>query len=341
MKNCYNCGTPNDDNSMACQRCGAPLQMPQQVMQQQMQPQMMNQRMQPGYGMPQQQMQPQMMNQGMQSGYGMPQQQMQPQMMNQGMQPGYGMPQQGMQPGNGMPQQGMQPGNGMPQQQMQPQMMNQAPQQPTRSAAAPKKNKALVPIIIGVVAVIIIGIIIAVVLGGKDDKDDKDKKPSARQTKSYIANDISSSKTIKTAVETSMTRESSYELLTNYLEGEGTVIVVTPDVATEEIGQGVNIISSNKGPDYEYAKIEIGKNIGEKTPPIKYNYDVLTEEKADLVYYVYVSDKGSVYVYIGEKGLEDEIFDAASSGDVEANGEDGYYSICPEICDAYLDATGW
>ncbi len=88
--------------------------------------------------------------------------------------------------------------------------------------------------------------------------------------KSRKSNDVSSCKTIKTAVETAMANEETYEILTN--AGSGSKILISPGVSTAS-GNGVTLIGAGSGSvttAQTDAKTEIGANIGEKTPKIKY-----------------------------------------------------------------------
>lgn len=104
--------------------------------------------------------------------------------------------------------------------------------------------------------------------------------------KSRKSNDVSSGKTIKTAVETAMGNEDTYELLTN--AGSGCVLTITPSATTATAAvaaTGVTITSD--------AQTEIFNNIGEKTPKIKYKKNNATN------FYVVVSAKGTVSVWIG------------------------------------------
>lgn len=143
--------------------------------------------------------------------------------------------------------------------------------------------------------------------------------------KSRKSNDVSSAKTIKTAIETAMSNELTYELLTQKGADKGltatnvdngvaiqaasnikitaggkaatatTDIVITHNVATPATGQVAD------------AQNEIGKNIGENFPKVKYKKDAaeaangtafLTASGCD--WYAYISDGGSVYVGIGD-----------------------------------------
>lgn len=85
--------------------------------------------------------------------------------------------------------------------------------------------------------------------------------------KSRISNDVSSCKTIKTAVETAMANEETYELLTN--SGSGSTIIVSPNETTSGSTTAVTFGSGLTGSTAD-AQAEIGANIGEKTPKIKY-----------------------------------------------------------------------
>ncbi|MBQ9935746.1 MAG: hypothetical protein IJO70_07860 [Lachnospiraceae bacterium] len=328
MKYCTYCGVPNDDNNMNCPTCG--MAFPQGQLQQVNQ-QMYCQNIQQAYGAPQ-------MGMNSQQTYGAPQMGMNPQQT-------YGAPQMGMnsQQTYGAPQMGMNPqqGYGMPQ----PPYNNQG--------GAPKKKTGLF-IAIGVSVIAIIAVIVAVLLSKKDDKDKggEDERPSAYMTEEYKSKDVSSCKTIKTAVEISMGYETLYVLLT---ENGPTVMTIIPDQKHEDMGEltygkasyfltltggaaqasgDVNGKTALEARDI-FAQ-EIAQNIGEETPDIKYDYDALTEEEADLVYYVHVSEKGTVRVYIGKKGLEQDILNQSEDELWGCpNGENGYYSICPELCDSY------
>ena len=101
--------------------------------------------------------------------------------------------------------------------------------------------------------------------------------------KSRKSNDVSSGKTIKTAVETAMGNEVAYEELTN--NGSGSTIEVTPSGTTSAA-----VTCSAATQD---TKDEIFNNIGEKTPKIKYKKNNATN------FYVVVSAKGTVSVWIG------------------------------------------
>ncbi len=302
MKYCTYCGAPNDDSNIACPNCRMTFQMDQF-----------------------QQVNQQMYFQNTPQAYGSPQMGMSPQQ-------GYGMPQMGMNP---------QPGYGMP-------------QAPSNNQGGTQKKKTGIFILIGILVIVIVAAIVAVLLSKKGDKDKggKDEHPSSYKTKEYKSEDVYSCKTIKTAVETSMGSETLYVLLT---ESGPTVITIIPDQKHEDIDEltyekasyfitltgGAAEASGdvNKKTAEEARNIlvkDIAQNIGMKTPEIMYKYDALTNKEADLVYYVHITEKGTVRVYIGKKNLEQSIL---NQSDDELwgcpNGENGYYMICPEICDSY------
>ena len=122
--------------------------------------------------------------------------------------------------------------------------------------------------------------------------------------KSRKSNDVSSCKTIKTAVETAMGNERTYELLVN--GGSGSSVTIQPNV--DSTSTGAVAVVSGAG-DASAAK-EIGLNIGEKTPKFKY-----TKNKPDH-FKVLISSGGTVKVFI-----------------VSSTGTE--YEVCPELCDEY------
>lgn len=130
--------------------------------------------------------------------------------------------------------------------------------------------------------------------------------------KSRKSNDVSAAKTIKTAVETAMTNETTYEELTTASGGTITdldgntiqyagMIVVTPGTATAGTGTGVSVtgasISTTSAAD---AATEIGKNIGENTPKIKFKKDADGAGNIPSDWYVYISKGGSVVSGLGD-----------------------------------------
>ncbi|MBD5096954.1 MAG: type II secretion system protein [Lachnospiraceae bacterium] len=94
--------------------------------------------------------------------------------------------------------------------------------------------------------------------------------------KSRKSNDVSAAKTIKTAVETAMANEVTYELLTSGTadsDGNTGIIEVNPG---QSQASGVTITYPSTMPngitaaDKTAAETEIAKNIGENMPKIKY-----------------------------------------------------------------------
>ena len=122
--------------------------------------------------------------------------------------------------------------------------------------------------------------------------------------KSRKSNDVSSCKTIKTAVETAMGNERTYELLVN--GGAGSSITISPNTNTAS-GGGVSLSVSGSGD--QKAKEEIALNIGEKTPKFKYTKNNPTSFK------VTITSGGTVKVYISSATTD--------------------YEVCPELCDEY------
>ena len=123
--------------------------------------------------------------------------------------------------------------------------------------------------------------------------------------KSRKSNDVSSAKTIKTAIETALGNEDVYAYLTNN-SGKLTVIKITPGETTDET-----------------------------TPKLKYK-KANKDEKASKctatpgAFYALINAKGTVFVLIGPK--ETPTFTATPDkvGDYTLA-----YPICPESCGAY------
>lgn len=139
--------------------------------------------------------------------------------------------------------------------------------------------------------------------------------------KSRKSNDVSSCKTIKTAVETALGNEDIYEFLVSNMSGSTVVIEVTPNqttMSTSAVAGGGLTISGLTVDDPATLKLnittddvlaEIGTNIGEKTPKLKYKKEIkasasgLTSAVTPESFYAVISKKGTVYVGIGGKGL--------------------------------------
>ena len=162
--------------------------------------------------------------------------------------------------------------------------------------------------------------------------------------KSRKSNDVSSAKTIKTAIETALGNEDVYAYLTNN-SGKLTVIKINPGETTDETtpssSKAIEISGCDKPTDVSVsdveglAKSEIGTNIGEKTPKLKYK-KANKDEKASKctatpgAFYALINAKGTVFVLIGPK--ETPTFTATPDkvGDYTLA-----YPSCPESCGAY------
>lgn len=158
--------------------------------------------------------------------------------------------------------------------------------------------------------------------------------------KSRKSNDVSSAKTIKTAVETALGNESIYEILTNN-NGGYTVIEFDSGASTATASgatsHGMTIKNCTVPTDVKIGLSdcaeEIGTNIGEKIPKIKYKKKInLTTGKADssgtepAAFYAVISSKGTVFVGVAAKGAT---VSATSSGLT------GAAELSPTLCDGY------
>ncbi len=142
--------------------------------------------------------------------------------------------------------------------------------------------------------------------------------------KSRKSNDVSSCKTIKTAVETALGNEDIYEFLVNNMSGATVTIEVVPNKTTKSttaIGTGdngdglvINGLTKDNPADLNLnitaddVLAEIGTNIGEKTPKLKYKKEIkasasgLSAAVTPESFYVVINKKGTVYVGIGASG---------------------------------------
>lgn len=132
--------------------------------------------------------------------------------------------------------------------------------------------------------------------------------------KSRKSNDISAAKTIKTAVETALSYEKTFELLTtgdvstttdtdgNSIDYAG-YIEITPNHNATSGNSGITIHQAN-GADTDASGLqntenEIVDNLGDKTPKIKYKRNANGSVSPDK-YFVFVSSKGGIVVGVGE-----------------------------------------
>lgn len=167
--------------------------------------------------------------------------------------------------------------------------------------------------------------------------------------KSRKSNDVSSCKTIKTAIETALGNESVYEYLTT---GSGNYCYITVEPGekmTEASGTGAEThividgaseadkINGKTNAELEkLAKNEIGTNIGETSPKLKYKKNAADKKNSNVPqeFVGVVSKNGTVYVFISclESGFEVE--DDETVG-VKCKTDKGGFQICPNVCDEY------
>ncbi len=168
--------------------------------------------------------------------------------------------------------------------------------------------------------------------------------------KSRKSNDVSSCKTIKTAVETALGNESVYELLTTGGDTNGyCYIYITPGEKTgSSTGAQSCITIKNAGAgdsdgkingklvaDIEkIAKDEIGTNIGEKTPKLKYKKNAADSKSSKIPteFVAVISKKGSVYVYVSVTTANSF---AMGQDEAVVSDKDLGFQICPNVCDEY------
>lgn len=165
--------------------------------------------------------------------------------------------------------------------------------------------------------------------------------------KSRKSNDVSSCKTIKTAVETALGNEDVYAFLTNcgdddtdftlitFNPGESTsTATMTNDAMTisgcEEPTTGVSVADVGT-----LALTEIGTNIGEKIPKLKYTKANKDDSAAACTakpekFYAAITAKGTVYVMIGSDTAPSDTPSGAKVAEYSAA-----YIISPECCAAY------
>ena len=162
--------------------------------------------------------------------------------------------------------------------------------------------------------------------------------------KSRKSNDVSSCKTIKTAVETALGNEDVYAFLTNCGDDDAdfTLITFNPgeSTSTATMTNDAMTISGCEEPTTgvsvaDVGLTEIGTNIGEKIPKLKYTKANKDDSAAACVvkpekFYAAITAKGTVYVMIGS----DTAPTATPSGAKVAE-YDSAYIISPECCAAY------
>jgi type IV pilus assembly protein PilA len=156
--------------------------------------------------------------------------------------------------------------------------------------------------------------------------------------KSRKSNDVTSCKTIKTAIETALGNESIYEYITNNNNGTTTITINPGQTTSGGTSSGAIAITGCTAPadaDENIATTaakEIGTNIGEKTPKLKFKKASKDASGTAGVnptkFYALVTSKGTVYVVIGG----DSAPSLSADGKVDRSAG---YMICPEICADY------
>lgn len=167
--------------------------------------------------------------------------------------------------------------------------------------------------------------------------------------KSRKSNDVTSCKSIKTAIETALGNDDVYAYLTSN-EDELTVITINPGVKTAtpaaagsagDDKAAIEITGVSTDGTFTvgsenidaFTKTEIGTNIGEKTPKVKYKKANKAKETTckdvPAGFYAVINQKGTVFVMIAADAPTTDPTDE----DVSTY-PDGYL-ICPESCAAY------
>ena len=168
--------------------------------------------------------------------------------------------------------------------------------------------------------------------------------------KSRKSNDVSSAKTIKTAVETALGTEEVYETLTNVASGSTAVCIKFTSGATvsDFSPTGVSYLTvtgcagnPNTNPtmtDAEIAK-SVASNIGEKIPKTKYKKMIdNTGTKVDSsgfvpdTFYAFITPSGTVFVVVGNSSTTPTY--TAASGSAAASFTNGA-PLAPEVCKGY------
>ena len=170
--------------------------------------------------------------------------------------------------------------------------------------------------------------------------------------KSRRSNDVSSCKTIKTAIETALGNESLYEYLTTggdyayvYIQPGKSLAVAAEENATTTIkivGAAADDadINGKKGSDLKkVAQNQIGSTIGEKSPKLKFKKDPSGKKGGNNVpkqFVGVISKAGTVYVYIdcSAEGTDMTVETDASTGEAKVKTGVGY-QISPNIADEY------
>lgn len=161
--------------------------------------------------------------------------------------------------------------------------------------------------------------------------------------KSRKSNDVSSAKTIKTAIETALGNENVYELCTSgtaSAAGFTAVFNIEPGTATSGSGNTTAVTAyfgngakAGDGSNTDIANYTtvtqntIAQNIGEKTPKIKYKKNAANPKGGTVPtdFIATCTAGGSIEVYVGST--------TAAANFAPVAGTD--FKLCPEICDEY------
>ena len=170
--------------------------------------------------------------------------------------------------------------------------------------------------------------------------------------KSRRSNDVSSCDTIETSVNTALGNES----ISEFLMANPTVITLKPagkfgstaGYTLANSGDAIAITGgatgdwkSSSGKSVAECKDllvnELGQSLNGTVPKLKYKKDAKTNNaETSQSFYVYVSAKGAVEVYIGASSKESTFGNSYDpTAKVLDGGSDVVYEICPEVCDSY------
>ena len=164
--------------------------------------------------------------------------------------------------------------------------------------------------------------------------------------KSRRSNDVSSCKSIKTAVETALGTEDVYTWMTETASGDtadcAVMLEIVPNTKTAagSTYAAINPIKMvSTTPDgvemskYQALKV-IGQNIGEKTPKLKFKKAADGSHKPNGKFYVFISKNGTVYVGISSKASPAATDFSINTSTGKAELAEGYM-ICPDVDEKY------
>lgn len=152
--------------------------------------------------------------------------------------------------------------------------------------------------------------------------------------KSRKSNDVSSAKTIKTAVETALGTEDVYSYLTLSATSGDLVITIGSNKTTASSAIAGIPTTAPTSYDGTLTATQIGElifdNIGEKTPKLKFKKAITNYlNSAPTDFYVSISNKGTVAVYVGSS--------APSGTNIASEAGNGttWVQLAPEVSQAY------